>query len=376
MIKQLSAAVFALTVAFPSLADVLAVKEDAPEQYVVKKGDTLWDISAIYLDKPWLWPELWQMNPQVDNPHLIYPGDTLYLVYDAQGNPRLVSERPDNYQKLSPHGRKTLKRDAVPTISLELLRPFLTYEQALSEDEINAAPYVLGANENVKRSTQGHILYVKGDLERNRSYAIYHKNRPYTDPQTEELLGYEVKLVATAKAFRSGNVEEGVPASIFVDGVKREINAGDFLLPVNQGQNLPATFIMSRPDVNIDGEIIASSNELREFSQMDIVVLNRGFVDEVKAGHMFDIRRQSPTVIDGREGPKYKEDSSTYEKFMSNVEGAFSSDDKNHSDDRTWTMPKEKVGELMVLKAEERVSYAIITKTMRPIRVGDVVSVE
>ncbi|MEO2281428.1 LysM peptidoglycan-binding domain-containing protein [Pseudoalteromonas pernae] len=374
MIKQLSAAVFALAVAFPSLADVLAVKEDAPEQYVVKKGDTLWDISAIYLDKPWLWPELWQLNPQVDNPHLIYPGDTLYLVYDAQGRPRLVGKRPDNYQKLSPHGRKTLKRDAVPTISLELLRPFLTYEQALSEEEINAQPYVLGANENVKRSTQGHILYVKGNLERNRSYAIYHKNRPYIDPETEEVLGYEVKLVATAKAFRSGDVDAGVPSSVFVDGVKREINAGDFLMPVSQRQSLPANFTMQRPETDIDGEIIASSNELREFSQMDIVVLNRGVVDELKAGHMLDIRRESPTVVDGRKGPQYKEDASTYEKFMSNIEESIGSEEDENN--RTWHMPKEKVGELMILKVEDRVSYAIITKTMQPIRVGDVVSAE
>ncbi|WP_462156804.1 LysM peptidoglycan-binding domain-containing protein [Pseudoalteromonas sp. GB56] len=374
MIKQLSAAVFALAVAFPSLADVLAVKEDAPEQYVVKKGDTLWDISAIYLDKPWLWPELWQMNPQVDNPHLIYPGDTLYLVYDAQGRPRLVGKRPDNYQKLSPHGRKTLKRDAVPTISLELLRPFLTYEQALSEDEINAQPYVLGADENVKRSTQDHILYVKGNLERNRSYAIYHKNRPYIDPETKEVLGYEVKLVATAKAFRSGDIDSGVPSSVFVDGVKREINAGDFLMPVSQGQSLPASFTMKRPESEVEGEIIASSNEMREFSKMDIVVVNRGLVDELKAGHMFDIRRESPTVVDGRNGPQYKEDSSTYEKFMSNMEETLGMEDD--AENRTWHMPKEKVGELMILKVEDRVSYAIITKTMQPIRVGDVVSVE
>lgn len=326
------------------------------------------------MDKPWLWPELWQLNPQVDNPHLIYPGDTLYLVYDAQGRPRLVGKRPDNYQKLSPHGRKTLKRDAVPTISLELLRPFLTYEQALSEEEINAQPYVLGANENVKRSTQSHILYVKGNLERNRSYAIYHKNRPYIDPETEEVLGYEVKLVATAKAFRSGDVDAGVPSSVFVDGVKREINAGDFLMPVSQGQSLPANFTMQRPETDIDGEIIASSNELREFSQMDIVVLNRGVVDELKAGHMLDIRRESPTVVDGRKGPQYKEDSSTYEKFMSNIEESIGSEEDENN--RTWHMPKEKVGELMILKVEDRVSYAIITKTMQPIRVGDVVSAE
>lgn len=374
MIKKLSAAVFALAVAFPSLADVLTVKDDAPDQYVVKKGDTLWDISAIYLDKPWLWPELWQMNPQIDNPHLIYPGDQLYLVYDADGNPRLVVNRPDNYQKLSPHGRKTMKNDgAIPTISLELIRPFLTYEQALTEEQIAQQPYILGANENVKRPTTGHILYVKGDLERNRNYAIYHKGDPYIDPQTEEILGYEVKLVATARAFRSGDFENGVPSSIMVENAKREINAGDFVMPVNQGQNLPAFFQMRRPDGEVDGEIIASTNQLREFSQLDIVVLNRGVEDEIKAGHMFDIRRQSPTVVDSRRGPRYKEDASSYEKAASNMEEFFGMDEDG--EDTTWVMPKEKVGELMVFKVQDKVSYAIVTKTQRPIRVGDVVSV-
>lgn len=373
MIKKLSAAVFALAVAFPSLADVLKIKEDAPEQYVVKKGDTLWDISAIYLDQPWLWPELWQMNPQIDNPHLIYPGDMLSLVYDAQGRPRLVVNQ--NFRKRSPQVRKTLKRDgAIPTISLELIRPYLTYEQALSEEEIAAQPYILGANENVKIQTQGHIVYVKGNLERSANYAIYHKGEPYIDPKTEDVLGYEVKLVGIGKAFRSGDVQSGIPASVRVDNVKREIKAGDFLLPAARGQSLPAFFQMQRPAQEVDGEIIASTNQLREFSRMDIVIINRGRLDQIEAGYIFDINRQSPTVIDGDEGPRYKEDASSLEKMVSNIGEVFGVDADENS--TTWKMPKEKVGELMVFKVQENVSYALITKTQRPIRVGDTISAE
>ena len=126
------AAVLILSSAFSSHADVLSIKKDAPKQYVVKKGDTLWDISGVYLSEPWLWPQLWQMNPQINNPHLIYPGDALALIYDAHGNPRLVIN--SGFKKLSPQGRMTPKgKNAIPTLPLELLRPYLTYEQAISD---------------------------------------------------------------------------------------------------------------------------------------------------------------------------------------------------------------------------------------------------
>ncbi|MBE0364519.1 hypothetical protein PULV_a2228 [Pseudoalteromonas ulvae UL12] len=372
MIKKLTATVFALAMTFPSIADVLTIKKDAPQQYVVQKGDTLWDISEIYLEQPWLWPKLWRMNPQIDNPHLIYPGDMLTLVYDADGQPMLVMNQ--KYKKLSPGVRKTLKKaDAIPTVPLEFLRPYLTYEQALDEETIASKPYVLGANEAVKSQVTDHILYVKGDLVRSQFYGIYRKGAEFIDPESQEVLAHKAKLVGTARAFRSGDIAKGEPASVRVKNVKQEVKAGDFLMPAMEGQSLPAFFSLTRPSTDINGSIIASTNDYTEFSKYEVVVINRGTDNELKAGHILDIRRPSPKVIDGTDGPKYYEDTSRYDKMTASVQGLFN---ESNAESKLWVPPSEKVGELMVFKVYNNLSYAIIMETMMPIRLGDTVNVD
>lgn len=369
MIKKLTAAVFALSMAFPSIADVLQVRQDAPDEYVVQEGDTLWDISSIYLDQPWLWPQLWRLNPQIDNPHLIYPGDKLSLVYDEEGRPMLVMNQ--KYKKLSPTIRKTMKKsDAVPTLPLEIIRPYLTYEQALSNEYILQQPVVLGANETVKNFQSDHIVYVKGDLERSRFYGVYRKGDAYVDPTTEEVLAHEAILVGTAKAFRTGDMENAVAASARLKNVKREVKQGDFLLPAFEGQSLPAFFTLTRPETEVNGTIIASANKLREFSKLDVVIINKGKFDSLKPGNILDISRTSPTVIVSESGAKYQEDASRYEKTF---DGSWLGNEDQTS--KTWKMPAEKVGELMVFKVYDKVSYALVVKTLRPIRVGDEVNV-
>ncbi|MEJ6498112.1 MULTISPECIES: LysM domain-containing protein [Pseudoalteromonas] len=363
----LVAALLAFSSAFPAIADVLTIKKDAPKQYVVKKGDTLWDISGVYLDEPWQWPDLWQMNPQIANPHLIYPGDALTLIYDKDGNPRLVKNA--RYKKLSPEGRITPKgKNAVPTLPLELLRPYLSYEQAISAEIIADKPYILGASVNTKMNTLGHTLYVKGDLHLNEAYGVYRKGNDLVDPKTNEVLANKAELVAIVRSFRSGDVANGVPASVKVELVKQEIKPHDFLMPAMEGQMLPAYFTMKRPETALDGTIIASANEMREFSTMDIVVLNLGS-DQVKPGFVLDIQRQSPEVYDGRNGPRYREDSNSLEKFMTDANELFGIE--SDEDSSVWHMPKEKVGELMVFKVYDNVSYALIVKNQHPIRVGD-----
>ena len=346
---------FAVTAA----ADVLQVREDAPERYVVKKGDTLWDISAIYLSQPWRWPQLWRMNPQIENPHLIFPGDVLRLIYDADGRPMLV--RDDRVRRLSPHTRVTDTRpDAITTVPLAMIRPFLSHDQLLSAAELEGKPYILGASSNVKNATEGHILYARGELEPGKGYAIYRKGRPYVDPDTGDNLGYAMTLVATSRAFRAGSNERSEPASLHILDVKREIRQGDIVLPAIDGESLPAYFHMARPEQAIDGLIIETTSKLREFSKWDIVIINRGTNDQLKPGHMLDIVRPSPTVVDSRNGqPVYLEDSSRYQRLASNF---------GHEQIK---MPRERVGHLMVFKVTERASFAIVTDTYRPVRVGD-----
>lgn len=367
MVKKLSALVLALSLAFPTLADVLKVRNDAPQEYVVKKGDTLWDISAIYLDEPWLWPKLWRLNPQIDNPHLIYPGDKLSLVYDANGRPMLVMNQ--KYKKLSPTVRKTLKKDdAIPTLPLELIRPYLTYEQAFDEEYMDSKPTIIGADDNVKNMQPGQIVYVKGDLERSRHYAAYRKGRAFIDPETEEVLAHEAVFVGTMRTFRNGDIENAVPSSARLKNVKREVKRGDFVLPALEGQTLPAFFEMTRPEANVAGTIISTPHELREIGKLEVVVINRGTDDSIKAGNILDIMRKSPKVILSRGEARYEDEANSYDKLVAKF--------GDGEESNTWNMPSEKVGELMVFRTYDRVSYAIILKTLKPIRVGDKVSVE
>ena len=376
MLKTITSSIAALLFCLTTTAsaDILAIKPDAPKSYTVKQGDTLWDISGLYLQQPWLWPQLWKLNPQVENPHLIYPGDVLSLSYDKDGQPVLTvngsalkvspsdsaAAPGQGIRKLSPQARKSLKNvKAVTTIPLMMIRPFLTYEQSLSAEQIDTLPYVLGADDHVKNASQGHILYVRGQLEQDAAYGIYRKGKAYVDPQTEEIMGYETILVGTARAFRAGGTEVNAPASVAVLDVKQEIRQGDRLLPAADGQSLPAFFMMRKPEQPISGSIIDTTSDLREFSSWDIVVLNKGQQDGVKAGYMFAISRQSPTVVDSSRGPVYMSDASKYQKIMGGIDG-----------DRI-DMPKEQIGELMVFKVAERTSFAIVTGTKKPIRVGD-----
>ncbi len=408
MLKTITISIAALLFCYTAqtIAEEIAIKPDAPKSYTVKEGDTLWDISGLYLQQPWQWPELWKLNPQVVNPHLIYPGDVLSLSYDDSGNPVLsvndesvikvspdatetstegevladvsnteqpaveetaVADSSSDYsslgiRKLSPTARKKLKSaKAITTLPLTMIRPFLTYEQALSDKEIKDLPYVLGANELVKNAGLGHILYIEGQLEQGASYGIYRKGKAYIDPETENLLGYETVLVGTAKAFRSGNADGSERASVAVIDVKQEIRQGDRLLPAAQGQSLPAFFVMTKPEQSIEGLIIDTTSDLREFSKWDIVVLNKGELSDIKAGHMFSIYRQSPSVVDTKNGPVYSSDATKYQELTGGIDG------------EALIMPREKIGQLMVFKVSERTSFAIVTDTKRPIRVGDAI---
>ncbi|HDZ31758.1 MAG TPA: peptidoglycan-binding protein, partial [Pseudoalteromonas sp.] len=176
--------------------------------------------------------------------------------------------------------------------------------------------------------------------------------------------------VGIARAFRAGDEHNGVPSSLRVESVKREIQQGDFLMPAMEGQMLPAYFNIHRPSEPVTGNIIASPRHVREFSTMDVVVLNLGSEQNIEEGHVLDLERQSPTVIDGPRGPRYPEDSSKYEKLLSDVSQLFG--DESDEENTTWTMPKEKVGELIVFKVYDKISYALITKNQHPIRIGDI----
>lgn len=376
MIKKIILTVFCFLLPHIVLADEVLLQKDAPSKYVVKKGDTLWDISGVFLKEPWLWPQLWRLNPAIENPHLIYPGDELRLVYDENGLPMLVkadnnSSIPNNEAevvkskpayKWSPKSRISLKdQNPVTSLPLHVIAPFIKYNTILSVDDIETSPYVIGGAEGYKSNIDGFKTYVNGDLVEGKAYAVYKKGRAIVDPETETVIGYHATLAGTGKALRSGNKANKEPATLFVEGAKREIRASDILKPVNEGQLLPSLFTMQAAAQGVSGGIIETSSGLREFGKFEVVYLNRGTEDLVKQGDILTIERLSPSIIETEKGPEYVKDTSRWVKLASN-EGS------------EYKMPTETVGQMMVFKTFNNISMALILNSEKPLRLQDTFS--
>jgi hypothetical protein len=382
MRQQLLAILLSFSAVFGSdlVADELKLKADAPGLYQVKAGDTLWDIAGLYLQRPWLWPRLWKLNPQVKNPHLIYPGDELYLQFDADGQPLLtlnsqrattstptVTQSKSNTAlagtiKLTPKVRRQTKAEkAVPSISLAGIEPFLSEEQLVSEEQLESLPYVLGGKDNVKNAVSGHMLYVQGDLDQTQRYGIYRQGEVYKDPESGDVLGYEAVLMAEAKVLPSAMVDDQQISRIEVQKSRREVKQGDRLLPMPQQSVYPDFFQLQSPESPVSGVIVDSASEWREFAKGEIVLLNQGQNAQLQPGHLLGIFRPSPAVVDFGDRPAYPEDSDKLQRILHEVVG--SADE----------MPTELVGQLMIVKVSERSSFAMILRTEQPVRVGDLI---
>ncbi|WOH36481.1 LysM domain-containing protein [Thalassotalea fonticola] len=363
MYKKILITIFCLFTSLLVLADELQIKDDAPKTYVVKKGDTLWDISGIFLNEPWLWPKLWRINPEINNPHLIYPGDELRLVYDESGQPMLVKGKPE--LKWSPQGRKTLKdSNPITILPLEHLAPYLNYSTVLSQADIDSSSYILGGDEKYKSNMEGAKIYVKGELKAGQNYAIYHKGDEILDPESKEHLGYYAILVGTAKGIRNGNEENKEPSTAFLESSKREVRAGDVVIAVNEGQLLPSFYAMQTvKDKELQARMISSYNLAREFGKFEIVLLNKGANHQLNMGEVYAINRQSPDVIETADGPVYEEDASFWYRLT-----------RPNDSDKRISMPMENIGHLMVFKVMEKTSYAIVLSTTKAVRIEDYVS--
>jgi hypothetical protein len=361
MFKKVLISIFCILLPiYAAIAEELTLQKNAPTSYVVKKGDTLWDISAIFLKQPWLWPKLWRLNPEINNPHLIYPGDELRLVYDEQGQPMLVKGKPK--LKWSPHVRKQLKnQNPVSIISLSDIAPYIRYESLLTQAQVDTLPYVLGSNEGHKSSIDDFNIYIKGDLNLGQTYAFYNKGKKIIDPQSQKMIGYYAKFIGTGKAIRAGDIENNIPATIYLDSVKREVRSGDFVLPVNEGQLLPAYYTMQAAAKDFNGTIIKAATQNREFAKLDVVMINKGENDHVKLGDIMSINRQSPQIIETTHGAMYLKDASSWDRLTK-------------SSDYDYKMPTEALGKLMIFKTYPEVSMGLILTTKKPIRLQDNVS--
>lgn len=378
MIKKIILSATFFTLPWLSFADELLINEEAPQTYIVEEGDTLWDISSIFLEQPWLWPQLWRLNPEISNPHLIYPGDVLRLVYDEQGEPQLIVEQEPVIQepvvtevveakpkvkptiKLSPQLRKQMKKEPIQTLPLNVIAPYMQYDHLLTQAEIDELPHVLGNDDGQKSGIDNHKLYVNDDLEVGKSYAIYHIGDEIIDPETELPLGFDVKLTGTAQAIRAGDMANRRPSTLLVNSANREIRPGNVVMPINQGQLLPSFFTMQTADESIRGMIVKSSSDGREFGKLEVIMINRGSDDMVKVGDILSIKRQSPAIVETRNGPEYKKTASRWARMST-------------SEEAEYNMPEESLGHVMVFKVYDNAAMALIMRSSKPIRLQDVV---
>ncbi len=316
----------------------VAVNPAHPDRYVVVRGDTLWDISARFLRDPWRWPDVWYVNPQIQNPHLIYPGDVIVLTY-VDGKPRLSLER-GSLVKLSPEIRSSPLDKAIPYIPLDAINQFLTRPYVIEDDTLDSKPYMVSFGREHLMGSTDNKAYVRAiESDEEVRFDVVRPGDPYEDADTGEILGYEAQYVGNAELQRTGD-----PATVLVTSVEMEVNIGDRLIPVSEDVAMDS-FYPKPPSRPVSGSIISVLNGVREIGQYNVVVLDRGEKDGLAPGDVLTINQRGAKIRD-------------LVKWVENV--------RTHV-----TLPDEPAGTVMVFRTFSRVSFGLVMRASSSIHVGD-----
>ncbi len=345
-----------LVLLWPLSALAVDVKDTAPEVYVVKKGDTLWDISSMYLDKPWLWPELWRNNTYIQNPHLIYPGDELRLRISQSGEVELELVRdPDNVKptiKLSPQGRKVLKPEPVATLPWSMIGVFADDGWVMDDESVQQLPIVLGDPDGSVRFVEDELV-LSQPLQSDEDLVVVRKQAPLYD-MTDQLIGWQMRKVADVEPIKS---DATTTAILSITDSKLEANRGDRVMPAMPlYQDKVLSLIPARQQ---RGFVIGSLQGNTLMGMYDVVALDLGQGD-VLPGTVMGIYRQGPS-IQVSDSPSYEDDGSKMDRLMANL-------------GEDVQQPALKVGELVVFKVFENSSYALITKAKKSVMRGAIVA--
>ncbi|MGZ8190830.1 MAG: LysM peptidoglycan-binding domain-containing protein [Methylococcaceae bacterium] len=361
--------IFSFYVSSISWADEILLNPSHPDQYTVVQGDTLWDISGKFLHNPSHWPRLWSQNAQIKNPHLIYPGDTIYFSM-VNGRPQLSfakdgQQAPDEYQppfngpcilqeeevkngrkdfalteegKLAPCIRETDIKQAITLIPTEAIAQFLTSPRVVGANELNNAPYIVDLAGEHLIAGAGDKIYVRSITQpTSLSFTVYREGETYISPETGEILGYEAKYIADTTLQQPGD-----PATLAITKAKTEIRIGDRVM-TNVDENVTLNYFPRPPEQIINGSIISVLNGVSQIGKYDMVVIDKGTKDGLLTGHELDIYQN----------------------------GRIARDLYNPVKNATVKLPDELAGKLMVFRPFERVSYALVMKASQAIHVLD-----
>ena len=393
--RQLVVTLALLLATAPVLADTLKLQDNAPEKYVVVKGDTLWDISGRFLKDPWRWPQIWNMNrEEIKNPHWIYPGDMVVL--DRSGKePRLSLVKGSGGMetvKLSPGMRATsISNDAIPAIPIRAIHPFLSQPRVVPLGAFDNAPFILGSNAERVVLASGDEAFATGGKPGVTRWNVLRPGKALKDPETGEVLGYEVEYLGDART-----LTEGAPQKIRITQSAKEILPKDKLVEADDSATYE--FIPRAPDGTINGRIISAYGGLTDSGRYQTVVINRGSRDGLEPGHVLSVFREGQAVTltrdekdrmtwvnekskgvpDGgawlyndvrclKEGGKV-----TYDQ-AADVRNTFRSTCIGNTSDRAVKLPDARSGLLMVYRVYDRVSYALIMQSDGPVYLLDTV---
>lgn len=330
------------------------LRDDHPDRYVVVKGDTLWDIAAMFLTDAWLWPDIWHVNPDIENPHLIFPGDIIILRY-VDGVPQLSLQRGKESrtvvvqprqqvrrrggtERLEPRIRVSPLASAIPAISFDRLSNLLPIGRIVSRDTLEDSPYILSSMSGRLLFGPHDSFYGRGKWTEGTSiYGVYREGQTYVDPETREILGYEVRELGYAKVTTP---DDDVQTFELVT-VKEDIRLGDRLLPTEE-RRVESTIFPSPPDGKIEGVILSVLAGVIHIGRSDVIVFNRGLKHGLDIGSVLAIYKKGERIKDQFGGGKVR-------------------------------LPSERAGVLLTVRSYEKMSYGFVLESNFPIKVGDLV---
>ncbi|OAN12624.1 hypothetical protein A3K86_17085 [Photobacterium jeanii] len=325
----------------PSWADQeLILNNDIPDVYTVKKGDTLWDISNHFLATPWLWPKLWQANPEIKNPHLIYPGDKLYLVW-IDGQPRL-QRKPMKVVKLSPSIKVT--RSPITTLHSSLVMPYLVEHRLLSEQAINDAPQILGSSDQRQKLSEGDLVWADSELPIGEEWWVYRPLESFKQPDDQSV----TVLKEVAKLSVKSHYQQ--TSALTLKSYRQEIKPNDVLLPAPAlGATADLHFSPSMPPEPVSATIVGSVNGQQYMATKDVVVVDKGHLDKLQAGHILHLYQPS-IEVGGKKGE--------YRYSL------------NKGSEKDFRLAPRAVGEAMVIRAYDAYSFAVVLSSSEPFTKG------
>jgi hypothetical protein len=354
-LPSLAIAILAIVSAsFTYAEDKPVLKEGHPDSYLVKEGDTLWQISSMFLTDAWLWPEIWYINPSIENPHLIYPGDNITLKFEG-GEPRLHLKRGsgprtyssrqtqtvrqgDRNEKLDPRIRVYPLVSAIPAIPLDTISSMLAVGRIVEQNTLAEAPYILAGRVDALVFGPGDEFYARGDWdEETNVYGIFREGETYQDPETNEVLGYEARIVGLARVLK----RDDDLLTFKLTQVKEDVRIGDRLLATEE-RRVESTFYPKPPEVQMEGVIMNVYGGMTQVGRNDVVIVNLGLEDGLDVGHVLAVHKSGLLVRD---------------KVRSEL----------------VQLPTERAGLIMIYRSFEKMAYALVLQTEEPIRVGDAV---